>query len=75
MDWSYHHTAGGQRWQFDGLRDVLGKASPLRSGDVLAGIAAAAAVERMAARMCLADVPLASTLLLSFVVSLLTKLL
>ncbi|MBV7542249.1 ethanolamine ammonia-lyase subunit EutB [Acidovorax sp. sic0104] len=55
----YHHTAGGQRWQFGSLRDVLAKASPQRSGDVLAGIAATTAVERMAARMCLADVPLA----------------
>ena len=54
----YHHTAGGQRWQFGSLQDVLAKASPLRSGDVLAGVAAATAVERMAARMCLADVPL-----------------
>lgn len=59
MNGSYHHTAGGQRWQFDGLRDVLAKASPLRSGDVLAGISAATAVERIAARMCLAEVPLA----------------
>ena len=59
MNGSYHHTAGGQRWQFHGLRDVLAKASPLRSGDVLAGVAATTAVERMAARMCLSEVPLA----------------
>ncbi|WP_284415017.1 ethanolamine ammonia-lyase subunit EutB [Acidovorax sp. SUPP3334] len=54
----YHHTAGGQRWQFRDLGDVMAKATPARSGDVLAGIAAGTAVERMAARMCLADVPL-----------------
>ncbi|MDA8444433.1 ethanolamine ammonia-lyase subunit EutB [Paracidovorax valerianellae] len=54
----YHHTAGGQRWQFRDLGDVMAKATPARSGDVLAGIAAGSAVERMAARMCLADVPL-----------------
>ncbi|GKS74982.1 ethanolamine ammonia-lyase subunit EutB [Acidovorax sp. SUPP950] len=54
----YHHTAGGQRWQFRDLGDVMAKATPARSGDVLAGIAASTAVERMAARMCLADVPL-----------------
>lgn len=55
---AYQHTIAGQRWQFDDLRDLLAKATPLRSGDALAGIAAASAVERMAARMALAEVPL-----------------
>src|SRR5215207_4378291 len=41
------------------LRTLLAKASPLRSGDVLAGIAAASAEERVRAQMALADVPLA----------------
>ena len=36
----------------------MAKASPMRSGDVLAGIAAADYEERVAAQMCLADVPL-----------------
>lgn len=54
----YRHTIAGHTWQFDDLRTVLAKASPLRSGDVLAGIAAGSAVERMAARLCLAEVPL-----------------
>ena len=36
----------------------MAKASPLRSGDVLAGIAAESYEERVAAQMCLADVPL-----------------
>jgi ethanolamine ammonia-lyase large subunit len=58
MPATYQHTAGGQRWMFRDLRDVMAKASPARSGDVLAGVAATTAVERMAARMCLADVPL-----------------
>ncbi|MDR6212913.1 ethanolamine ammonia-lyase subunit EutB [Paracidovorax wautersii] len=55
---AYHHTLGGHRWQFADLRDVLAKASPARSGDALAGLAAQSSVERMAARLCLADVPL-----------------
>lgn len=40
------------------LRTLLAKASPLRSGDLLAGIAAASAEERVAAQMALAEVPL-----------------
>lgn len=55
---AYQHTIGGERWQFSDLRDVMAKATPLRSGDALAGVAATSAVERMAARLCLADIPL-----------------
>ncbi len=55
---SYTHTLAGQVWRFADLRTLLAKASPLRSGDVLAGLAAGSAVERMAARLALADVPL-----------------
>ena len=40
------------------LRELLAKASPARSGDELAGIAAATAEERVRAQMALADVPL-----------------
>lgn len=40
------------------LRELLAKASPTRSGDELAGIAAASAEERVRAQMKLADVPL-----------------
>lgn len=36
----------------------MAKATPLRSGDVLAGVAAASAEERVAAQICLADLPL-----------------
>ena len=54
----YSQTVGSHCWQFRDLKEVMAKATPLRSGDVLAGIAAGSAVERMAARMCLADVPL-----------------
>ena len=43
---------------FDDLRDLLAKATPPRSGDRLAGIAAASAEQMVAARMALANVPL-----------------
>ena len=54
----YQHTVGGERHAFADLKTLLARASPLRSGDVLAGVAAPSAAERMAARMALADVPL-----------------
>ena len=54
----YQHTVGGERHVFADLKTLLARASPLRSGDVLAGVAAQSAAERMAARMALADVPL-----------------
>ncbi len=54
----YAHTVGGTTWRFADLKDLLAKATPLRSGDILAGIAALSAEQRMAARMALADVPL-----------------
>ncbi len=52
-------TIGSTRYTFDSLREVLAKATPLRSGDVLAGVAAASAEERVAAQFALADLPLA----------------
>jgi ethanolamine ammonia-lyase large subunit len=45
-------------YTFEDLRDLLAKASPYRSGDALAGIAAESAEQRVAAQMTLADVPL-----------------
>jgi ethanolamine ammonia-lyase large subunit len=45
-------------YNFEDLRDLLAKASPYRSGDALAGIAAESAVQRAAAQMTLADLPL-----------------
>ncbi|EIK51487.1 ethanolamine ammonia lyase large subunit [Stutzerimonas stutzeri TS44] len=60
---TYSHSIGGQIWRFDSLRELLAKASPLRSGDCLAGIAAASDAERAAAQMTLADVPLKQFLL------------
>jgi len=46
------------RWRFNDLKTLMAKASPLRSGDVLAGLAAGSAEERVAAQMQLADTPL-----------------
>lgn len=59
---AYACAIGTCNYRFADLRDLLAKASPPRSGDELAGIAAASAVERMAARMCLADAALANFL-------------
>src|SRR5215813_9403557 len=54
----YRHTIDQTAYAFDGLRELLAKASPPRSGDRLAAIAAGSAEEMVAARMALADVPL-----------------
>jgi len=56
------HTVGGTRYRFADLRTLLARASPLRSGDQLAALAAATAEERVAAQMALADLPLAAFL-------------
>ena len=58
----YRSTLGQHTWQFADLRELLAKATPERSGDQLAGIAAASAAERVAAREALADVPLSAFL-------------
>jgi len=50
--------SGGTTYRFDGLVDLLAKATPARSGDELAGCAAASDAERAAAQWALADVPL-----------------
>jgi len=55
----YRHTIDATAYVFDDLRDLLAKATPLRSGDRLAGLAADSAEQMVAARMALADVPLA----------------
>jgi ethanolamine ammonia-lyase large subunit len=54
----YRHTIGATAYVFDDLRDLLAKATPPRSGDRLAGVAAESAAQMIAARMALADVPL-----------------
>ncbi len=55
---SFTHTIGGIRYSCADLRELLAKATPERSGDALAGIAAQSAEERVAAQFALADVAL-----------------
>jgi ethanolamine ammonia-lyase large subunit len=55
---SYQHTIRGVTYTFEDLKTLLARATPPRSGDDLAGIAAASAAERVAAQMALADLPL-----------------
>jgi ethanolamine ammonia-lyase large subunit len=58
----YVHSVGSVRYRFDDLRTLLAKATPERSGDRLAGLAAGSAEERVAAQMALAEVPLTTFL-------------
>lgn len=55
---TYQHTSRGHTYQFGTLTEVLAKATPLRSGDQLAGCAADSDAERAAAAHVLADLPL-----------------
>jgi ethanolamine ammonia-lyase large subunit len=54
----YTATIGSHRYVFRDLKTVLAKATPSRSGDQLAGVAAETDEERVAAQYALADVPL-----------------
>jgi ethanolamine ammonia-lyase large subunit len=54
----YRHTIDSTSYAFADLRELLAKATPPRSGDRLAGIAADSAEEMIAARIALANVPL-----------------
>ena len=58
----YRSTVSQHSYQFADLRSLMAKATPARSGDYLAGIAAQSAEERMAAKMALADLPLTTFL-------------
>jgi ethanolamine ammonia-lyase large subunit len=55
----YHHSIAGFTYRFADLKTLLAKATPVRSGDYLAGVAAHNDEERVAAQMALADLPLA----------------
>ena len=54
----YRASLDTQTYRFDSLAELLAKATPLRSGDELAGIAAQTAQQRLAARLALAELPL-----------------
>src|SRR5258708_6303848 len=55
---AYSSTLGGRTVRFLSLKDLMAKASPKRSGDTLAGIAAKDEDERVLAQMALSEVPL-----------------
>ena len=58
----YSAAARQETFRFDGLAALLAAASPERSGDQLAGIAADSALQRVAARRALMDLPLTAFL-------------
>ncbi|MGS0755332.1 ethanolamine ammonia-lyase subunit EutB, partial [Roseateles sp. GG27B] len=59
---AYTHSAGTRTYGFRDLKDLMAKATPARSGDLLAGVAADSAEERAVAQMALAAVPLVTFL-------------
>jgi ethanolamine ammonia-lyase large subunit len=58
MTATYRWQQGNRVYQFNSLAELMAKATPERSGDALAGVAAGTAEERVVAQMTLADVPL-----------------
>ena len=58
----YHATLAARRYVFDDLKTLMARATPSRSGDRLAGVAAESGEERVAAQFALADLPLSTFL-------------
>jgi ethanolamine ammonia-lyase large subunit len=54
----FRHSVAGTVHVFEDLRTLLARATPFRSGDALAGVAAQSGAERVAAQRALADLPL-----------------
>ena len=54
----YRYQLGSHIYKFDNLADLMAKASPMRSGDQLAGVGALSSEQRVVAQMLLADLPL-----------------
>ncbi len=54
----YKYILGNKTYTFKNLADLMAKASPKRSGDLLAGVSASSSQERVIAQMRLAEVPL-----------------
>lgn len=54
----YKFTVRNKVYRFGNLKTLLARASPYRTGDVLAGVCAESYEERVAAQIALADVPL-----------------
>lgn len=55
---NYKYTLGTRTYTFKNLVDLMAKATPKRSGDILAGVSALSSQERVIAQMRLAEVPL-----------------
>lgn len=55
---AYRFRVGNRTFKFNDLKELMAKASYLKSGDCLAGIAAGTEEERIAAKFALADLPL-----------------
>lgn len=53
---SFSSVCGGRRFSFQSIKEILAKANELKSGDVLAGIAADSEQERVAAKQVLSDI-------------------
>ncbi len=64
---SYSTTCFGQVWHFESLQELMAKATPARSGDLLAGIGARDDEERACAQIALAALPLAEFLSVALV--------
>jgi ethanolamine ammonia-lyase large subunit len=58
----FSHVVGSRTYTFGDLRALMAQASPARSGDALAGLAADSAEQRVAAQMALAELPLSTFL-------------
>ncbi|TXI97457.1 MAG: ethanolamine ammonia-lyase subunit EutB [Neisseriales bacterium] len=54
----YQIILKNKKYKFNDLKDLMAKATPLRSGDILAGVAAESLTQMVAAQMVLADLPL-----------------
>jgi ethanolamine ammonia-lyase large subunit len=59
---AYRCALGGVTYAFADLKTLMAKASPLKSGDQLAGVGAQTEEERVAARYALAELPLTAFL-------------
>ena len=55
---AYKTLLGGQIFRFSSVKEVLAKANEEKSGDILAGVAAASDLERIAAKEVLSEMTL-----------------
>ncbi|MCP1312945.1 MULTISPECIES: ethanolamine ammonia-lyase subunit EutB [unclassified Halomonas] len=62
MSTTYRTRVGSKSYRFQGLGELMAKASPARSGDALAGVIAESAEQRVVAQMVLAQLPLTTFL-------------